>query len=139
MMIPVSAKATACNTTATQIHLETGPHFGGRISLEGIDPNSQKPRMGNRSNSSKEAGSTGDENEDNKIKEDCSFYGDPKSTKPFVIFDIDHEKCQGVHVNGTSMRAYVVVQESLSILTHSTRKFMVVCSFKPSTFTIQTG
>ena len=42
-------------------------------------------------------------------------------------------------LNATSMQAFVVIQESLSILTHSTRRFLVVCSFKPSTFTVKAG
>ena len=115
----VSARATSCNSSTTRIHLDTGPNFGGRISLEGpghpaqvVDPD-----------------------------EDCSFMGDPKSDSTSVVFSIDHDACPGVIRinNGTGVKMFVVVQESLPILTHSTRRFLVVCNFKPNAFTVKAG
>ena len=38
-----------------------------------------------------------------------------------------------------SVRAFVVVQESPQILTHSTRRFLVVCHFQPATITVESG
>ena len=82
--------------TTTVVHLETGPNFGGRISLEGAS-------------------------EDADL-EDCSYEGDPASDQTSVVFTIDHAKCAGVRMNSTAMRAFVVVQETVPILTHSTRR-----------------
>lgn len=118
----VSAKATACNVTTTVVHLETGPNFGGRISLEGAAEDAK----------------AGPE-EDSDQLEDCSYEGDPSSGQTSVVFTIDHARCAGVRMNTTAMRAFVVVQETLPILTHSTRRFLVVCNFKPSTFTVRAG
>ena len=57
-----------------------------------------------------------------------------------VVFSIDHSSCAGVEFNNTTVRAYVVVQESLHILTHSTRRFLVLCQFRPEeTFTVKAG
>ena len=117
--------------TTTVVHLETGPHFGGRISLEGASA---------EVSSSSTTTENGEEEEfPAEPLEDCSYEGDPSSDRTSVVFTIDHAKCAGVRMNATAMRAFVVVQETLPILTHSTRRFLVVCNFKPSTFTVQAG
>jgi hypothetical protein len=93
--------------------IETGPFFSGRISLE--------------RDSATTSGS------------DCSFEGDPASPATSVAFVIEHSDCAGVHLNGTAMTAFVVVQESTPIITHSSKKFLVVCHFKPATLTVTAG
>lgn len=51
---------------------------------------------------------------------------------------IDHRKCGSI-VDSTDLtvETYITVQESSSILTHSTRRFLVVCTFQPDTLTVR--
>lgn len=51
---------------------------------------------------------------------------------------IEHDKC-GSNVNheALSVETFITVQENLGILTHSTRRFMVVCTFQPDTLTVR--
>ncbi|KAJ8865828.1 hypothetical protein PR048_033350 [Dryococelus australis] len=105
-----SAKATQCLPRASEVEVLTGPHFGGRIAVEA-------------------AGGGG---------ERCAVDGDPTSARDTYLLRIDHEAC-GAHVNETAVAAFVVVQESLPILTHSTRRFLVLCTFHPETLTVRAG
>jgi len=103
-----SARATDCRRDTTEVLLETGPHFGGKISAEGREHN-------------------------------CFIEGKKASSNSSYSFTIDHKKC-GSSINKTSVWTYVVVQENLPILTHSTRRFLVLCHFKmPEVFTVQAG
>ncbi|XP_063239711.1 uncharacterized protein LOC134540745 [Bacillus rossius redtenbacheri] len=104
-----SAKATQCLPRASEVEVLTGPHFGGRIAVEA---------------------SGGDER--------CAVDGDPRSARDTYLLRIDHEAC-GAHVNETAVAAFVLVQESLTILTHSTRRFLVLCTFQPETLTVRAG
>ncbi|CAF4757108.1 unnamed protein product [Pieris macdunnoughi] len=54
------------------------------------------------------------------------------------ILRIHHDEC-GSDVNETTVATYVIVQENLPILTHSTRRFLVLCSYKPETLTVRAG
>lgn len=103
-----SARATDCRRDTTEVLLETGPHFGGKISAEGREHS-------------------------------CFIKGRKASSNSSYSFTIDHKKC-GSSINKTSVWTYVVVQENLPILTHSTRRFLVLCHFKmPEVFTVQAG
>eukprot|EP00090_Calanus_glacialis_P026591 TRINITY_DN41837_c0_g1_i1.p1 TRINITY_DN41837_c0_g1~~TRINITY_DN41837_c0_g1_i1.p1 ORF type:complete len:397 (+),score=72.12 TRINITY_DN41837_c0_g1_i1:154-1344(+) len=103
-----SARATDCRRDTTEVLLETGPHFGGKISAEGREHN-------------------------------CFIKGKKGSSNSSYSFTIDHKKC-GTSINKTSVWTYVVVQENLPILTHSTRRFLVLCHFKmPEVFTVKAG
>ena len=101
----VSAHATLCLPDASEIEVETGPYFGGRIATEN----------GN-----------------------CAVQGDPNDAKESYTMRIEHEKC-GSHVSTTDLtvETFVTVQENLGILTHSTRRFVVVCTFQPDTLTVR--
>lgn len=69
---------------------------------------------------------------------DCSVDGDPLSPRDTYLLRLDHSRCGGLR-NASAVATYVTVQESLAILTHSTRRFLVVCSFQPETLTVRAG
>ncbi|KAL9708041.1 hypothetical protein quinque_011559 [Culex quinquefasciatus] len=100
-----SAHATQCLPHASEIEVQTGPFFGGRIGSE----NGQ-----------------------------CGIQGDGASDQESYIMRIDHEKC-GSRVNPSDLtvETSITVQENLGILTHSTRRFVVVCTFQPDTLTVR--
>ncbi|XP_053663252.1 uncharacterized protein LOC128712383 [Anopheles marshallii] len=100
-----SAHATQCLPHASEIEVETGPYFGGRIAAEN----------GN-----------------------CGIQGDASSPQESYTMRIDHEKCGSkVSTRDLTVETYITVQENLGILTHSTRRFVVVCTFQPDTLTVR--
>ncbi|XP_058826346.1 uncharacterized protein LOC131686163 isoform X2 [Topomyia yanbarensis] len=100
-----SAHATQCLPHASEIEVETGPYFGGRIGSE----NGQ-----------------------------CGTQGDASSPQESYVLRIDHEKCGSrVSPSDLTVETYITVQENLGILTHSTRRFVVVCTFQPDTLTVR--
>ncbi|XP_055593776.1 uncharacterized protein LOC129744976 [Uranotaenia lowii] len=100
-----SAHATQCLPHASEIEVQTGPYFGGRIGSE------------------------------NGV---CGIQGDQNSPQESYIMRIDHDEC-GSRVNPADLtvESYITVQENLGILTHSTRRFVVVCTFQPDTLTVR--
>jgi hypothetical protein len=72
----VSARSIVCEPSRTRVEIETGPYFGGQISVDGASfPTS--------------AGST---------DRFCFVNGNATSRQTSYIFEIDHEKCDGVKV-----------------------------------------
>lgn len=101
----VAAQATKCLPEASEIEVETGPYFGGKIASE---------------------------------KGDCEIEGDPKSPKDVYAMRIDHKSCGSlVSHDDLTVETYITVQENSGILTHSTRRFLVVCTFQPDTLTVR--
>ncbi|XP_050670171.1 uncharacterized protein LOC126968962 [Leptidea sinapis] len=105
-----SARATQCLPHASEVEVSTGPYFGGRIAVEAADGGPER----------------------------CSIQGNPNSAQDAYILRIHHDEC-GSDVNETTVATYVIVQENLPILTHSTRRFLVLCSYKPDTLTVRAG
>ncbi|OWR50636.1 hypothetical protein KGM_211178A, partial [Danaus plexippus plexippus] len=105
-----SARATQCLPHASEVEVSTGPFFGGRIAVEAADGGPER----------------------------CSLQGNPNSAQDAYILRIHHEEC-GSEVNETTVATYVIVQENLPILTHSTRRFLVLCTYKPETLTVRAG
>lgn len=70
--------------------------------------------------------------------ERCAIDGQPKSPQDVYTLRINHTKC-GSQVNSTTVATFVIVQENLPILTHSTRRFLVLCSYQPETLTVRAG
>ncbi|XP_060801958.1 uncharacterized protein LOC106143669 [Amyelois transitella] len=105
-----SARATQCLPHASEVEVSTGPYFGGRIAVEAADGGPER----------------------------CSLQGNPNSAQDAYILRIHHEEC-GSEVNETTVATYVIVQENLPILTHSTRRFLVLCTYKPETLTVRAG
>lgn len=105
-----SARATQCLPHASEVEVSTGPFFGGRIAVEAADGGPER----------------------------CSIQGNPNSAQDAYILRIHHDEC-GSEVNETTVATYVIVQENLPILTHSTRRFLVICTYKPETLTVRAG
>lgn len=100
-----SAIATRCLPNESEINIETGPYFSGKIASE----NGQ-----------------------------CGIEGDSKDARETYTMRIDHEKCGSqVSHDDLTVETYITVQENSGILTHSTRRFLVVCTFQPDTLTVR--
>lgn len=100
-----SAVATKCLPNESEILVETGPYFGGKIASE------------------------------NGI---CGIQGNAKDPKDSYVMRIDHERCGSqVSHDDLTVETYITVQENSGILTHSTRRFLVVCTFQPDTLTVR--
>ncbi|KAK9888467.1 hypothetical protein WA026_000716 [Henosepilachna vigintioctopunctata] len=70
--------------------------------------------------------------------ERCALDGDPTSPRDSYTLRINHLEC-GSKVNESTVATFVIVQENLPILTHSTRRFLVICSYQPETLTVRAG
>lgn len=103
-----SARATQCLANSSVVEVETGPYFGGKISVEGTE------------------------------EAECRTEGVRESPKTTYLLKIDHDRC-GSEVQNNSVMTFILVQENLPILTHSTRRFLVMCSYIPETFTVRAG
>ncbi|CAL4067117.1 unnamed protein product, partial [Meganyctiphanes norvegica] len=68
----------------------------------------------------------------------CATEGDRKSAKTSYMLTISHKVC-GSEIKETSISTIITVQENRDILTHSTRRFVVVCNYVPETFTVRAG
>ncbi|XP_042880180.1 uncharacterized protein LOC122258365 [Penaeus japonicus] len=68
----------------------------------------------------------------------CITQGDANSGKTSYLLEIEHDVC-GSEVQNTSVLTFIIVQENLPILTHSTRRFLVKCNYVPETFTVRAG
>lgn len=101
-----SARAERCLANASRVVVSTGPFFGGKIAVE-------------------------DSNDDA-----CLLFGDPSSPQDAYTLDIDHKRCGSRLVNGSKMETNIIVHENRDIITHNTRRYLVVCSFLPDTYTI---
>lgn len=112
-LIPVSARATLCLPDVSEVEVHTGPHFSGRIAVEA--------------------------NEDvEDALEPCAVSGDAASPRESYTLRIDHRRC-GSHVNRSTVATFILVQENLPILTHSTRRFLVLCTFQPDALIVRAG
>ncbi|EDV31473.1 uncharacterized protein Dana_GF15375, isoform A [Drosophila ananassae] len=100
-----SAHATQCLPHASEIEVETGPYFGGRIVVDG----------GN-----------------------CGVKGDPSDSADKYTMRIDHKECGSlVKPETNTVETFITVQENLGIFTHSTRRFVVVCSYQSGMQTVR--
>lgn len=70
--------------------------------------------------------------------ERCAIDGEPNSPRDTYTLRINHTEC-GSQVNKTTVATFVLVQENLPILTHSTRRFLVLCTYQPETLTVRAG
>lgn len=70
----------------------------------------------------------------------CSVWGDSQSPRATYRLRFDHTACGGTRaLNRSAVATFVLVQESLPILTHSTRRFLVLCTAQPDTLTVSAG
>ncbi|XP_059485044.1 uncharacterized protein LOC132202262 [Neocloeon triangulifer] len=118
-----SAKATQCLANSTEVEVDTGPYFGGRISVESLggQPGEISPASEDESSS-------------------CSVWGNPRSPQSTYKLRFDHNICGGTKaLNESAVATFLLVQENLPILTHSTRRFLVLCTAQPDTLTVSAG
>ncbi|KAG8223186.1 hypothetical protein J437_LFUL000352 [Ladona fulva] len=150
-----SAKATLCLPQFSEVEVETGPYFGGRIAVEGADDKTQDNQATQDGSinltNQEESELLHNERKGKKRKQRkgrCWIDGDPESPQTSYVLRIDHgvgqgESCGGGSsvstINDTAVSAFVMVQESPSILTHSARRFLVLCSYQPGTLTVRAG
>uniref|UniRef100_A0A0K8U6F0 ZP domain-containing protein n=1 Tax=Bactrocera latifrons TaxID=174628 RepID=A0A0K8U6F0_BACLA len=100
-----AAQATKCLPQASEIEVETGPYFGGKIVVDG----------GN-----------------------CGIKGDQNDPTDRYTMRIDHKMCGSlVKPETNTVETFITVQEKLGIYTHSTRRFVVVCSFQSGMQTVR--
>ncbi|XP_011178563.2 uncharacterized protein LOC105209699 [Zeugodacus cucurbitae] len=100
-----AAQATRCLPQASEIEVETGPYFGGKIVVDG----------GN-----------------------CGIKGDQNDPTDRYTMRIDHKMCGSlVKPETNTVETFITVQEKLGIYTHSTRRFVVVCSFQSGMQTVR--
>ncbi|XP_071448358.1 uncharacterized protein [Hetaerina americana] len=144
-----SAKATLCLPQFSEVEVETGPYFGGRIAVEGVDDSIPDDSLVQNATDDPDTKERKDSLRTGKRKKQrrgrCWVDGDPESPKTTYILRIEHgmeDACGGGSVsaiNETAVSAFVMVQESRSILTHSARRFLVLCSYQPGTLTVRAG
>ncbi|EDW12956.2 uncharacterized protein Dmoj_GI17958 [Drosophila mojavensis] len=100
-----SAHATQCLAHASEIEVETGPYFGGRIVVDGGD---------------------------------CGIKGNANDPAEKYTMRIDHKQCGSmVKPETNTVETFITVQENLGIFTHSTRRFVVVCSYQSGMQTVR--
>lgn len=109
ILFTVSARASLCLPDVSEVIVSTGPYFGGRIAVETAEDG-----------------------------EHCTVDGDGASPRDKYVLRIEHKLC-GSRVNRTAVATFILVQENLPILTHSTRRFLVLCTFQPETLTVRAG
>lgn len=133
-----SARATLCLPDVSEVEVHTGPHFSGRIAVEAND---DAPPWG-RSEGLEPAGrglsDLGVGGDAAAADEPCAVAGDPSSARESYTLRIDHRRC-GSHVNRSTVATFILVQENLPILTHSTRRFLVLCTFQPDALIVRAG
>ncbi|XP_065352692.1 uncharacterized protein LOC135947704 [Cloeon dipterum] len=118
-----SARATQCLANSTEVEVDTGPYFGGRISVESLggQPGEISPASDDESSS-------------------CSVWGNANSPQSTYKLRFDHNICGGTKaLNESAVATFLLVQENLPILTHSTRRFLVLCTAQPDTLTVSAG
>lgn len=105
---PFGAEATKCLADVSEVLVNTGRYFGGRISVE----DSLDPR--------------------------CNLIGNKSSEQSSYLFRIDHEICASKLVDGNRIETMVLVHENKDILTHNTARFLVLCNFlQTKSFTLR--
>ena len=69
---------------------------------------------------------------------DCVIEGDATSPQDIYTMQIDHRRCGSqVFHNNLTVVTTVVTQENQGIFTHSTRRFLVVCSYQHDMLTVR--
>uniref|UniRef100_A0A1B0A498 ZP domain-containing protein n=1 Tax=Glossina pallidipes TaxID=7398 RepID=A0A1B0A498_GLOPL len=101
----VSAQATKCLPHASEIVVETGPYFAGKIVVDGGK---------------------------------CGIKGNPEDPRDAYTMRIEHQTCGSlVKPETNTVETFITVQENLGIFTHSTRRFVVVCSYQSGMQTVR--
>lgn len=147
----VSARATLCLPDVSEVEVHTGPHFSGRIAVEAnegnsimdLPPSSWRPEdldegVEGARGRGRGRGLGGPPEVPGSGDEPCAVAGDASSPRESYTLRIDHRRC-GSHVNRSTVATFILVQENLPILTHSTRRFLVLCTFQPDALIVRAG
>lgn len=68
----------------------------------------------------------------------CTLDGDPEALQSAYTLHINHKKCGSkINYDDFTVTTVVTVQENSGILTHSSKKFIVKCTFQPDTRTVR--
>ncbi|XP_067120873.1 uncharacterized protein [Centruroides vittatus] len=102
-----AAEISRCVEEWSEIAVRTGPHFGGKITVE------------------------------NSNDERCSVYGNRSSSKDIYSLRIHHEICGSHRINNSEIQTTVVVFENKDVVTHNTRRYLVQCNLLPKIFSLQ--
>lgn len=106
---PFTAFASECLSNSSNVVVQTGRYFGGKISIE-------------------------DKFGDPK----CSLLGNKTSDQSAYEFRIDYDTCGSKLIDGNRIESMILVHENKNILTHNSARFLVVCNFVPQTsFTVR--
>jgi len=100
-----SGQTIRCLGNVSEVAVNTGPYFGGKISVEGA------------------------------TDESCFLYGNQSSPLEVYAMTINHALCGSKMINN-SIETMIVVHENREILTHNSRRFLVVCNFPREYFTL---
>lgn len=101
-----SAATSRCLANTSDVVVNTGPYFSGKIAVEDAYDNR------------------------------CSVYGNRSSSQNVYTLTILHDVCGSKIINNSRIETMVMVHENKEILTHNSRRFLVVCNFVPETFTL---
>ncbi|XP_027195939.1 uncharacterized protein LOC113790465 [Dermatophagoides pteronyssinus] len=101
-----NARTLRCLANQSEIQVFTGPYFGGRISVEGSD----NPA--------------------------CLINGDRNNPEDSYNFTINHELCKSKTIDNVRIETMVMVNENREILTHNSRRYLVICGFDPDKYTL---
>ncbi|KAH9397596.1 hypothetical protein TYRP_003918 [Tyrophagus putrescentiae] len=105
----VSAKTSRCLANSSVIEVHTGPYFGGKISVEGAG-------------------------EEDAAR--CARFGNRSSSQATYTLAIDHQLCGSKIINKTRIETMVIVHENRDILTHNSRRYLVLCTFTPQLYSL---
>ncbi|CAG2100939.1 unnamed protein product [Medioppia subpectinata] len=101
-----SAKTSRCLANTSDVVVNTGPYFSGKITVEYANDHR------------------------------CSVYGNRTSNLSIYTLTILHDVCGSKIINNSRIETMVMVHENREILTHNSRRFLVVCNFVPETYTL---
>jgi len=101
-----SAKTSRCLANTSDVVVNTGPYFSGKITVEYASDHR------------------------------CSVYGNRSSGQNVYTLTILHDVCGSKIINNSRIETMVMVHENREILTHNSRRFLVVCNFVPETYTL---
>ena len=104
---PFSAEAVNCYANSSELLVNTGRYFSGRISVEG------------------------------QADARCHLMGNKSSEQSSYLFHIDHKLCHSKVIDGNRIETMILVHENKDILTHNTARFLVLCNVHQKSFTVK--
>jgi hypothetical protein len=105
---PFQAEALKCLANSSEVLINTGRYFGGRISVESQPFDSR-----------------------------CQLVGNKSSSQTSYLFRIDHEICRSKIIDSNRIETMILVHENKDIITHNTARFLVQCNVMQKSFTVK--